>query len=93
MTRWEYLVIDWEASVAPSAVSATSRYYVRRPDGNRDALADGLVWCEHLNTLGADGWELVAERMNNSVVFGDLRGYHNVAGPLTVTFTFKRPTP
>lgn len=93
MTRWEYLRIVWESSTGAHEGEQTwaSRYYVLRGSGSREALTEPLDWTDYLNELGLDGWELVAERMHNSAIFGTELGWYNVAGPVRMVFTFKRP--
>ena len=95
MTRWQYLCVTWEYStqvVGDQPRTWANRYFLRRDGGEATALPEGLDWVKYLNELGSDGWELVTERMQNSVVFGGQElGWSNVAGPVRMVFTFKRP--
>ncbi len=44
-----------------------------------------------LDELGADGWELVTERTEDTVIFREMYGLHNVGSAVGIYYTFKRP--
>lgn len=96
-TRWEYLQVIWSSTTnfvtkkLDEFATVKEVYQILRPGKEPEDLGSDLNWLSLLNELGADGWELVAERMQSSVVASQMYGWPDVGTPILMVWTFKRP--
>ena len=97
-TAWEYLLVVWVystnfATKGPNESQTWDRaYWVYAPGPEEpEKLPADLDWAAFVNKLGAEGWELVAERLQQSVVMPQSLGWIDVGTPVKVVWTSKRP--
>lgn len=90
--HWEYVAVLWEAScenVDGSWVHSSS-IRVWRPDRDvEERPGDSRV--SVLNDLGAEGWELATETIEQTSIAFGARGYTDVGYPVAIRWTLKRP--
>lgn len=94
MTKWEYMQAGWQQStvlVSGRPQTWETQYWVKRAGTDFEYLAADLDWLAFLNELGTDGWEMINERIPNSVVLGNYLGWPNASSPVSMVWTFKRP--
>lgn len=99
MTRWEYLIVDWQLDAEP--FRQTWRYdlvlRVRSQDGQTTEHRhpyplDGDPTVRLLNDLGAEGWEMVTACLTENAIAGSARRGHVPASyPTGFSWQFKRP--
>jgi hypothetical protein len=64
----------------------------RSTDSSDSDLKDSIWWLDLLQEFGAEGWELVGETIQNSVVVDEENGWKNKRMPTSIRWNFKRPT-
>lgn len=96
MNRWEYLTVHYAYEFIEGRASLgedrgwSDTYRIHRPGEDKFEPLVVDEWTTVLNQLGAEGWELVGERVLSSTIFQKSQGFNNVAVPVGLLFTFKR---
>jgi hypothetical protein len=104
---WEYLYVTYtygtswryynrkrhERSPEPASRQTWKHVYrISRRDSEVEVL-DGEEprWPELLHQFGAEGWELASERVDKTTIADFSAGWSDVAIPVKIAWTFKRP--
>ncbi|WP_034087074.1 hypothetical protein [Streptacidiphilus albus] len=95
-TRWEYLLVRYQVALVDVDGG--------RQDWREDFLltwpgnvppetrsASDVHWSALLAEVGADGWELVGDSIQETAIFPSRRGMLDINAPIKIVFTFKRP--
>ncbi len=92
---WEYLYVmyAYKTSGRYPTQAWTHVYKISRRDSELETLeGEKSRWAELLHQLGAEGWELVSERVDETTIVRSSAGWNNVAIPVRIAWTLKRPT-
>ncbi len=67
------------------------QYSIYRAAAEPERMSGDADFLAFLNTLGADGWELISESIQNSTIVSGSGGWPDAGVPTRVVWTFKRP--
>lgn len=96
-TRWEYLLVRYQVELIDADGGRQDwreEYRLTWPGGvpPETRSASDLRWSALLAEVGAQGWELVGDSIQETAVFpGPRRGMFDITAPIKIVFTFKRP--
>jgi hypothetical protein len=93
---WEYLYVTYTYTYTASRhypmQEWTHVYKISRRGSALETLeGEKPRWPELLHQFGAEGWELVSERVGKTTIVNSSAGWNDVAVPVTIAWTFKRP--